>query len=110
AEAPLPQAPREQQHALAAAAIFPREEAPAEGRFHAEQRKEVGRDVRRLDPLGLAATGERQRAPGPHADLPEALALLLPGVEVEARDVDAVHVALRVRGVDGDQLLGAREG
>src|SRR5687767_15488778 len=40
-----------------------------------------------------AAAGERQRAPGPHAELREALALPLPGVEVEARDVDAVLVA-----------------
>ena len=86
--------------------IVVRCELPADHRMHTEQRKEVPRHRRSLEPLGFDAFGNRQASVGIGGEAGEAARLRLPVAEVLIRDPAAIAGARDLSGIQHREAFG----
>ena len=77
--------------------------------MHSEQRKEVPRHRRSLEPLGFDAFGDRQASIGIGGEAREAARLRLPVAEVLIRDLAAIAGARDLRGIQHREAFGLLE-
>ena len=103
AETTLPEAVPEQDDVVLAVLILLGKKVPSQQWANAEDRQEIRRNGRALDPFGFTAVaGERVRAPGPERQRGKAAIRVAPRYVVGIRHVRPANVARQVLRVDGD--------